>query len=55
MPKNLYPRLATTSKIVVQAELYFDRIEDANRRRLKKPDWTDVPKTLVFLKDIFFR
>lgn len=51
-PKKLYPRLATASKTVVEAELYFDRVEDANRRRLKKPDWTDIPKTLVFLKDL---
>lgn len=54
-PKKLYPRLATASKTVVEAELYFDRVEDANRRRLKKPDWTDIPKTLVFLKDILVR
>lgn len=51
-PKKLYPRLAMASKTVVEAELYFDRVEDVNRRRLKKPDWTDIPKTLVFLKDI---
>jgi hypothetical protein len=51
-PKKLYPRLATASKTVVEAELYFDRVEDANRCRLKKPDWTDIPKTLVFLEDL---
>jgi hypothetical protein len=51
-PKKLYPRLATASKTVVEAELYFDRVEKTNRRRLKKPTWDDIPKTMVFLKDI---
>ena len=54
-PKKLFPRLAVASKTVVEAELYFDKVEVANRHRLKKPRWDDVPKTLVSLADILVR
>lgn len=54
-PKKLYPRLATASKAVVEAELVFDQVEEVNKRRLKKPDWTGIPKTQVFLKDLLVR
>lgn len=52
-PKKLFPRLALASIILIEAEYLFERTCLENPGvRLRKPDWSDHPKTVTVLGNI---
>lgn len=52
-PQKLFPRVATASDGLTQAELTFDAVQAANPNvRLKKPDWHTLPFAYARLREV---